>query len=42
MQSDKYLGLAMAMRTNDKKSTDRLEKKTDDLKRQAIVVKMRV
>nr|DAV83428.1 MAG TPA: hypothetical protein [Bacteriophage sp.] len=33
MQSDKYLGLAMAMRTNDKKSTDRLEKKTDDLKR---------
>lgn len=32
MQSDKYLGLAMAMRTNDKKSTDRLEKKTDDLK----------
>lgn len=32
MQSDKYLGLAMAMRTNDKKSTDRPEKKTDDLK----------
>nr|DAV77888.1 MAG TPA: NTP-PPase-like protein [Bacteriophage sp.] len=32
MQCDKYLGLAMAMRTNDKKSTDRLEKKTDDLK----------
>lgn len=32
MQSDKYLGLAMAMRTNDKKSTDRLEKKIDDLK----------
>lgn len=32
MQCDKYLGLAMAMRTNDKKSTDRLEKKIDDLK----------
>lgn len=32
MQCDKYLGLAMAMRTDDKKSTDRLEKKTDDLK----------
>jgi hypothetical protein len=30
MQCDKYLGLAMAMRTNDKKSTDRLEKKIDD------------
>ena len=32
MQCDKYLGLAMAMCTNDKKSTDRLEKKTDDSK----------
>lgn len=32
MQGDKYLGLAMVMRTNDKKSTDRLEKKIDDLK----------
>nr|DAM84022.1 MAG TPA: nucelotide kinase [Bacteriophage sp.] len=32
MQCDKYLGLAMAMRTNNKKSTDRLEKKIDDLK----------
>lgn len=32
MQGDKYQALAMAMRTNDKKSTDRLEKKIDDLK----------
>lgn len=32
MQGDKYQALAMAMCTNDKKSTDRLEKKTDDSK----------
>lgn len=34
MQGDEYqaLAMAMAMRTNDKKSTDRLEKKIDDLK----------
>jgi hypothetical protein len=32
MQCDKYLGLAMAMRTNDKKSTDRLLNKINDLK----------
>lgn len=32
MQGDEYQALYMAMRTNDKKSTDRLEKKIDDIK----------